>query len=165
MAVGGVQAGGLAMLLEVLDRGFNRRCWHGPNLRGAIRGLSASQAAWRPSPRRHAIAEHVVHAAYWKYIVRRRLGGEKRGTFALAGSNWFPLEQPWNDAAWRRVVRVLEDEHARLRLAVTGCCRLDLAQRLRGSRTTPLELIAGIAAHDVYHAGQIQLLKRLQADV
>ena len=51
----------------LLDEAFDRRSWHGTNLRGSIRGLPRSTAAWRPAPDRHNIWELVVHAAYWKY--------------------------------------------------------------------------------------------------
>ena len=72
------------VLLRILDEAFDQRSWHGTNLRGSIRGLTPDAAAWRPAPGRHNIWELVVHAAYWKYAVRRRLLGEKRGSFPLA---------------------------------------------------------------------------------
>ncbi|MCK6484219.1 MAG: DinB family protein [Phycisphaerae bacterium] len=150
------------LLLQQLDQAFNRRSWHGPNLRGSIRGLGAEQAAWRPRPKRHCIADIVVHAAYWKYAVRRRLLGEQRGSFAIKGSNWFALPSPWNEAAWRAYVSLLESEHRLLRAAVSGLSPRDLPRAPAGSKVSNVTLIQGIAAHDVYHAGQIQLLKRLQ---
>jgi hypothetical protein len=78
-------------LLASLEEAFDRRSWHGTNLRGAIRGLSLDQAAWRPGPARHNIWELVLHAAYWKYAVRRRLTGDKRGTFPLKGVAGRPM--------------------------------------------------------------------------
>jgi uncharacterized damage-inducible protein DinB len=151
------------ILLGLLDEAFERKAWHGPNLRGAIRGLSAREAGWRPAPGRHSIQDVVVHAAYWKYAVRRRLTGERRGSFARQGSNWFRSSgaQP-DDAAWREDVELLVSEHRKLREAVTALRASDLRKRSRGSRQTNLTLVRGIAAHDLYHAGQIQLLKRLQ---
>ena len=77
------------MLLDFLDEAFDKKSWHGPNLRGSIRGVTAKQAAWRPGDDRHNIWELTLHAAYWKYVVRRRLSNEKRGSFALPGSNFF----------------------------------------------------------------------------
>ena len=56
-------------LLGLLDEAYKRAAWHGPNLRGSIRGLTAREAAWRPSAERNSIWEIVVHAAYWKYVV------------------------------------------------------------------------------------------------
>ena len=66
------------MLLLMLDQAFDRKSWHGTNLRGAIRGLSASDAAWRPTKNRHNSWEIAVHAACWKYTVHRRLLREKQ---------------------------------------------------------------------------------------
>ncbi len=152
----------IALLLRLLDQAFDHKAWHGPNLRGSIRGLTAADAGWRPRPGRHSIAEIVVHAAYWKYAVRRRLCGDKRGSFALPGSNWFGLPDPVGDADWRRYVGLLTAEHRTLRAAVaaTDPARLDTA--LTPRRTRVVDLIQGIAAHDLYHAGQVQLLKRLR---
>ena len=61
------------LLLTQMDQAYNRRSWHGTNLRGSIRGLEPEQAVWRPAPRRHNIQELVVHAAYWKYACWRRI--------------------------------------------------------------------------------------------
>ena len=61
-----------ALVLALLDEAFSKKTWHGPNLRQAIKGVTAKQAAWRPAPRRHNIWEETLHAAYWKYAVRRR---------------------------------------------------------------------------------------------
>lgn len=67
------------LLLRLLDEGFDHKAWHGPNLRGTLRGMSAADAARRPAPDRHNIWEVAVHAAYWKYAVRRRVTGDARG--------------------------------------------------------------------------------------
>ena len=91
----------IAILLRMLDEAYDHRAWHGTNLRGSLRGLNARQAAWRPAPRRHNIWEEAVHTAYWKYAVWRRLTGEKRGSFALEGSNWFARPaDPATEAAY-----------------------------------------------------------------
>src|SRR5918993_3424020 len=91
----------IKIVLALIDQAFDRKSWHGTNLRGSIRGLTAAEAAWRPAPGRHSVWELVVHAAYWKYAVRRRLTGEKRGSFALEGSNWFPRPDAGDEAAWK----------------------------------------------------------------
>jgi uncharacterized damage-inducible protein DinB len=152
------------ILVELLDRGFNRRSWHGPNLRGSIRRVDAATAAWRPGAGRRNIWEIVVHAAYWKYAVRRRLLGEKRGSFPLEGSNWFARPVENTEAAWKADVALLDQSHRGLRDAIAQLRPRDLSAKPAGSKVSNLELIGGIAAHDVYHAGQIQLLKRLAAD-
>ncbi len=142
-------------LLAALDEAFDRKSWHGTNLRGSIRGLSAAQAAWRPCPGRHSIWELVVHAAYWKYVVRRKLTGAKRGSFPEPGSNWFARSGPPLESDWKKDVALLAAEHNLLRQAIAALGPSDLKDLKK------LMLIRGVAAHDLYHAGQIQLLKRL----
>jgi len=154
-----------AVLLRLLDEAFDHRSWHGTNLRGSIRGLTAEAASWRPRPGRHNIWETVVHAAYWKYAVRRRLVGEKRGSFPLTGSNWFarPLDGTAPGAQWRRDVQLLAEMHQALRQTVAELPEKTWRGRSGRGPFDNLSLVTGIAAHDLYHAGQIQLLKRLRS--
>lgn len=149
------------LVFKMVDEAFERRAWHGPNLRGSLRGVTAAQAAWRPAPGRHSIWELTVHAAYWKYAVRRRLTGRKRGSFALKGSNWFPRPDAGDASAWRGDVALLVREHRLLREAIAALKVKDLDAPSPGHRQTYATLISGVAAHDLYHAGQIQILKRL----
>jgi hypothetical protein len=150
------------LLLAIVDRAYDRASWHGVNLKGSLRGVSPDRAAWRPAPGRHNIREIAVHCAYWKYAVWRRLTGATRGTFPLDGSNWFDRPAARNLAAWNADRRLLDRMHRQLRSAIQATPATRLRRRAPGLKTTPFDLIAGIAAHDLYHAGQIQLLKRLQ---
>lgn len=148
-------------LLEQLDEAYDRQSWHGTNLRGSLRGLSVDAALWRPAPNRHNVWEIVTHAAYWKYAAWRRLTGEKRGAFAHRGSNWFPSPLSPTPAQWRAELRLLGRFHGQLREAIAELSDADLRRRAHGGKETVGRLVRGIAAHDLYHAGQIQLLKRL----
>jgi hypothetical protein len=147
----------IELLLDGLAEAFDRKSWHGPNLRSALRGVTAEQGAWRPGKGRHNIWELALHAAYWKYVVRRKLTGEKRGGFVLKGRDFFPRPEAGSGAsegAWRKDIAILEAEHRRLCEAVGNLRRDHL-----GGAT--VHLIRGAAAHDLYHAGQIRLLRRL----
>ena len=138
----------------MIDQAYNRRSWHGTNLRGSLRGVTAKEAAWRPHSGRHNIWELVLHAAYWKYAVHRRLTGARMGSFALKGSNWITRPRAeMTEAQWKKDVRLLDDTHRALRSAV--------ASLKPGAISKNRFRLTGIAAHDLYHAGQIQLLKRL----
>jgi uncharacterized damage-inducible protein DinB len=148
-------------LLDLLEEAFAKKSWHGTNLRGSIRGLDPALAGWHPASGRHSIRELVVHAAYWKYTVWRRLSGEKRGSFALPGSNWFARPDGADPKGWADDVALLVAEHKRLRDAVARLRSADLRQVPKGSRFIVAGLVRGAAAHDLYHAGQIQLLKKL----
>src|SRR5262249_59621063 len=116
-------------MIELLDEAFFGPSWHGPSLLGSIRGLNETEAAWRPGKGRHNIWELVVHAAYWKYVVRRRLTGEKRGAFTLKGSNWWTRPQDGSAGEWKRDVALLVSEHAALREAMTSCSDARLTRR------------------------------------
>lgn len=152
------------LLLRILDQGYDHKSWHGPILKGALRGLSAEQAAWRPGPQRHNVWEIAVHAAYWKYSVSRRLGRDPELRFPLKGSNWFPRpNEEISERAWKADLRILEESHRALRKEVAALRDDDLDRIPEGSKTRIADLVIGVSHHDVYHAGQIQLLKRLQA--
>ncbi|RPH37486.1 DinB family protein [bacterium] len=152
----------ITLLLSIIDEAYEKKAWHGPNLRGSLKGVTAETAAWRPAKGRHNIWEIVIHAAYWKYAVRRRLLGEKRGSFPLKGSNWIATRASSGDAAeWKKDLKLLNDVHRAMREAVAGLQQKELYVQTPGSKVTNVRTIFGIAAHDLYHAGQIQLLKRL----
>jgi hypothetical protein len=151
----------ITLLLAALDEGYDRKSWHGTNLRGALRTLTSEDRLWRPDPARHNIQEIVVHAAYWKYVVRRSLTGTKRGSFPLKGSNWFARSGS-DPARWRDDLDLLAGEHRLLRAAIAAFDPRKLNDLTARGHFTCAALIRGIAAHDLYHAGQIQLLKRLR---
>jgi uncharacterized damage-inducible protein DinB len=155
------QSSEIQLLLQGIEEGYLKKAWHGPNLHGSIRGLSAKEAAWRPGKNRHNIWEIAVHCAYWKYIVRRRITGDKRGSFPLEGSNWFVRPEEMSEAAWKQDVKLLNDMHRLLIEAVAELKSSDLKKYPKGSKFNNRSTIFGIAAHDVYHAGQIQLIKRM----
>jgi hypothetical protein len=150
------------LLLEVYDQAYTAPSWHGTPLKGSLRGVTVRQALWRPGPKRNCIWDIVVHAAYWKYIVRRRLLRDRDIAFPRPGSNWFALPKPADDAAWKSDRALLEEQHQLLRRAIAALDPRQLEKRAWESKWRAKQDIYGIASHDLYHAGQIQLLKRLQ---
>ena len=140
--------------LTLLDEAYEKQAWHGPNLRGALRGVSPQLAGWRPGAARHNIWELAVHAAYWKYAVRRRLTGEKRGSFPLEGSDWILRPQAETEEAWKEDLALLGEQHRLLRETVQKLPPLGFTEKAA-------RIIRGAAMHDVYHAGQITLIKRM----
>lgn len=156
----------LALGLNLIDQGYDARSWHGPNLRSALRRVSAEAAVQRTAADRKNIAEQALHAAYWKYVVCRWLTGAKRGSFPLKGSNWFPVDGPLSEADWKAHLGLLAEQHKQLRAAVEGLDprRLhepagDPAEKPDAKRPTYWALISGVALHDVYHAGQIRHIR------
>jgi uncharacterized damage-inducible protein DinB len=150
----------IKLLLDLFDEAYDRPGWHGPNLRGALRGLTPEQAAWQPGEGRNSAWQLALHCAYWKYAVRRRLTGEgSRGSFPRSPSNFPALPERRDTAAWKADLALLDAEHRRLREAIVSFPPSRLAEGL--GKSTARRLLYGIAAHDLYHAGQVRLLIKL----
>jgi hypothetical protein len=145
------------VILALFEEGYQRKAWHGSNLRQSLKGVSAREAAWRPAPSRHNIWELTLHSAYWKYDVRRLLDGLKRGSFILKGNNFFarPLKGKATEAAWRTDLAILDSEHQALAESIRRFLRKPVSEK-------NFRMLYGVAFHDIYHAGQIRLLRRLQ---
>ena len=141
-----------ALLLRIVDEAYDMKAWHGPNLRGSVRGINANQAFWRPAPERHNAWDLVVHCAYWKFVAWRRITGTRGARFPRQGTNFFATPAP-TPANWRDDVDLLDNCHGAFRGAIESLPANALASN---SRT-----IYGVAMHDVYHAGQIRVLARL----
>jgi hypothetical protein len=153
------------LLLRLLDISYDKDGWYGPNLRSPLRRMTLGQAVWRPAPDYRNAWEIVLHAAYWKYVVWRKLSGAKRGGFPRKGSDWFvrpETEETTSEtaAAWKEDVALLDEMHKQLKAAVSVLTPEQLDAMISGTMTTEV-YVASIAAHDVYHAGQVQTLRQL----
>lgn len=147
------------VLSRVLEEGYGPGAWHGPDLKAALDDVTPDLAFWRPAPGRHNIAEIALHHAYILRSVRGQLAGVSPEPFALEGEDWFPAEP--NGLSWPEVQAVLETEQSRLTATLS-----DIAEgRARSAKPDAerFDLVLGITCHAVYHAGQVQLLKRLNA--
>jgi hypothetical protein len=107
---------------------------------------------------RHNIAEIALHHAFWVREVRRRLAGSVTEPFPLEGEDWFELADG-KPLAWAKVVAALEAETQRIAETVEGIAAGRVASPL--SEAERFDQVLGIAAHGAYHAGQIQLVKKL----
>lgn len=143
---------------RTLEEGYGPGAWHGPDLKAAIEGVNTELAFWRPGPERHNIAEIALHHAYHLHHVQSRLTGQPASPFLVAGDDWFALPSA-ADLSWSQIQALVESNHKRV---------VDTVRAIgEGKVRSPLEdgeqfdLVLGITSHAVYHAGQIQLLKRL----
>ncbi|HKK45856.1 MAG TPA: DinB family protein [Balneolaceae bacterium] len=156
----------LESIFEVLDppRGFSP--WHGgPTLMGALRGVDALQAAWKPAPDRHSIWELALHIAYWNYSVRRHFDPAVPKGFTRSPSN-FPQNPDTSDKAWKEDLSLITEEHNKLVLTLKAFPENRLNEKINNSeKWTYAQLLTGIVVHDSYHIAQIQLMKRLYASL
>ncbi|HEY8132557.1 MAG TPA: DinB family protein [Thermoanaerobaculia bacterium] len=141
-------------LLDQLNRAFGGEAWHGPALRNLLDGVTEEQAKSHPIRGGHSILELVIHVGTWIDVVARRLGGK------VVESN---SVQDWTDAtktSWARALEQLERAESRLSDAVARLSTEDLDKPVAGLNRSHYVEILGVLQHNVYHAGQIGILKK-----
>ena len=133
--------------------------WHGPSLRKLLRGVGVDHAIRKPIPGAHSIWEVVLHVTAWDEICTRRLRGEL--ILATTGSpeDW-PAVQETTEARWQEDVTLLFRAQSELARTVEGLPEARLEDKAPGWPWTNHLMIHGTLHHDLYHAGQIALLKR-----
>lgn len=149
--------------LRHLDPPPGRGLWHGgATVLGALRGTSPGLAAWRLRSDRHCIWGLALHVAYWNYAVRRRLTGVDEGGFPRSPANFPAVPDEPTATAWKEDRRLVKDEHDRLVEALRAFDPALLDEHAGGRKDwTWADLITGVVLHDTYHAGQINMMKRL----
>jgi uncharacterized damage-inducible protein DinB len=141
-------------LLDQLNRAFGGEAWHGPALRNLLDGVTETQAKAKPIRDGHSILELVVHIGTWIDVVGRRAGGQV--VDANAVTDWADVTQ----TSWKRAVEELERAESRLADAVARLSTEDLDKPVPGEKRSIYREIMGVLQHNVYHAGQISLLKK-----
>jgi uncharacterized damage-inducible protein DinB len=148
-----------ALIADQLRRAFEGEAWHGPALLELLEDVDAATAAAKPLPDVHSIWELVLHIAAWDGAASRRLGGEK---IQLAGTANFPVVPKPTDAAWRKAVAQVKRTHDVLVKTVTALSESRLCERVPGKKYDVYHMLQGVAQHELYHAGQIAILKKAQ---
>jgi hypothetical protein len=143
---------------RVLQEGFGPGAWHGPDLNAALAEVTPALAFWRPASGRHNIAEIALHHAYSVRSVRAQLTGVPAEPFVLDGEDWFEASDE-RRLSWDAIYAAVESQHERLRAVVGDIEAGRISSAL--SDDERFALVLGITCHAVYHAGQIQLVKRL----
>ena len=143
---------------RVLNEGYGPGAWYGSDLRAAIADVGPAMAFRRPAEGRRNIAEITLHHAYWAGEIDRKLAGGPARPFPLEGEDWFDLADG-SRLSWAAVQATVEAAHDRLNetVAEIGAGRRESAL----NEAERFDLVIGITGHAAYHAGQIQLVKKL----
>ena len=146
---------------RVLHEGYGPGAWHGADLKAAIADVAPALALWRPAAGRHNIAEIALHHAYCTRAVRAQISGVPAELFVLEGDDWFDLSDE-RRLSWQAVQATLESEQRKL-AAIVGDIEAGHVQSPL-AHTERFNLALGITCHAIYHAGQVQLIKRLREE-
>jgi uncharacterized damage-inducible protein DinB len=149
-----------ARIADQLRRAFNGGAWHGDSLFEILKGVDAAQAAARPIAGAHSIWELVLHIAAWDDAVRRRMTGV---AVRLSGQKNFPPVVNTSDAAWSEAREHLRQVHEELVEAVEKFPEKSLKKQVPGKKGAHYHfyyMLHGLVQHELYHAGQIALLKK-----
>ena len=146
-------------ILDQLKRAFEGDAWHGPSVREALAGVTAVQAHARPLRNAHSIWELVQHIAVWENVGRRRLAGDRAPIDISSPEDWPPAEDA-SEAAWEQAKALLDRGHEALREAIAQVVETRLDEPIFEGMSTVYVTLHGVIQHDIYHAGQIAMLKK-----
>jgi uncharacterized damage-inducible protein DinB len=146
-----------ARIADQLRRAFDGNAWHGPALLELLEDVDGATAAARPVPEAHSIWELVLHIVAWDDAGLRRLSGKK---WQPAGLENFPRVSAPTKGEWRKAVAGMRRTHETLVRTVSALPEARLGDRVPGKRYDFYHLLHGIVQHELYHAGQIAILKK-----
>ena len=148
-------------IVDQLERAFEGDAWHGQSMSEILTEITASQAAAHPIPHAHSIWEIVLHSAAWQRAVRERLQGKP--IVSLPDDEDWPLVDDTSDQAWCKAIEVLRSEYESLQEEALKWGDRDLGETSEGQRFTVYQMLHGVIQHNLYHAGQIAILKKASA--
>jgi uncharacterized damage-inducible protein DinB len=147
-------------ILDQMDRAFSGEAWHGPDLMLLLKGVSAEDASKHPVPGAHSIWELVNHIAAWNMIVQQKSKGEPVNV--TTELDWPPVWEV-SEVSWKRSLATLAENSTRLRSYVKTVRDDQLDEKVQRENYSQYVLLHGSVQHDLYHAGQIAVLKKALA--
>jgi uncharacterized damage-inducible protein DinB len=146
-------------MLDQLKRAYEGNAWHGPSVKEALAGVTAAQAHERPLANAHTIWELAQHIAVWEDVGRRRLNGDRAQIAISSPDDWPPAEDA-SEAGWEQAKTALDKGHEALREAIAQLPESRLDEPILEGMSTVYVTLHGVIQHDLYHAGQIAMLKK-----
>ena len=144
-------------ILDQLKRAYEGEAWHGPSVREALAGVTAAQA--RPVANAHSIWELAHHIAVWENVGRRRLSGDRAAIEISSPEDWPPADDR-SETAWEQAKAALDRGHEALVESIKRVPESRLDQPIFEGMSTVYVTLHGVIQHDLYHAGQIAILKK-----
>ena len=147
-------------ILDQLKRAYEGGAWHGPAVKEVLEGVTAAQAHARPLANGHTIYELVRHIAVWEDVGRRRLQGDPANIPISSPADWPPADDT-GEAAWEQAKAALDRGHQQLVKAISEVDEARLDEPILEGKSTVYVTLHGVIQHNLYHAGQIAILKKM----
>jgi len=147
-------------LADQIRRAFEGEAWHGDALLELLNDVDATSAIAKPIPNAHSIWEILLHIAAWDGAVVRRIAGQ---TVNLSDEENFPTIKDSSPAAWKKAIDSVKKTHGELVKAVAAFPDARLGERVPGKSQAYYDyyyMFSGIVQHELYHGGQIAMLKK-----
>jgi uncharacterized damage-inducible protein DinB len=142
---------------EQLRRAFEGGAWHGPSVREVLKGVTAEIASRRPIAKGHTIWEIVQHIDAWQIAGRRRV--ELEFVKVSDAEDW-PAVTGFNENAWNAALETINKSYEQLQSVIKNLDDSKLDNKVPGAEYTIYVVLHGVIQHDLFHAGQIALLKK-----
>ena len=149
----------LERILDQLQRAYEGEAWHGPSVKEVLRGVTAAEAHARPLRNGHTIYELVRHIAVWEDVGRRRLQGDPANVPISSPEDWPPAEDT-SEGAWDQAKAALDRGHQALVEAIQQVDESRFDEPILDGKSSVYVTLHGVIQHDLYHAGQIAILKK-----
>lgn len=146
-------------ILDQLKRAYEGNAWHGPSVKEVLAGVTAAQAHARPIANGHSIYELVRHIGVWEDVGRRRLEGDPAEVPISSPEDWPPADDT-SEAAWEQAKAALDRGHSALIEAIKRVNASRLDDPILAGKSSVYVTLHGVIQHDLYHAGQIAILKK-----
>ncbi len=143
---------------DQLEKAFYGGAWHGHSVMETLNGVSSEKAIAKPIADAHCIWEIVLHISVWQNVVRRRLLGESANI--TDEEDWQPIMNVSEDA-WGKDLIQLRESMDKLIGIVEELDQSKLIEKAAGQNYSNYCMLHGLIQHDIYHAGQIALLKKI----
>jgi uncharacterized damage-inducible protein DinB len=144
-------------IVDQFRRAFDGEAWHGPAVLELLKGVDATQAAAHPVPNAHSIWELTLHIAAWENACRRRLEGDRA---QLSDTENWPAIGDTSEESWQATLSKLKQVHNDLLAKISQLDEQRLDQPILEGLTSVYGTLHGVVQHDLYHAGQIAMLKK-----
>jgi uncharacterized damage-inducible protein DinB len=145
-------------IADLLERTFDGEAWHGDSITRILQGITSEKALQKPIRNVHSIWEIVLHMIAWEHVVVTCLQGETYEG-VQDEQDWPPVKET-DQEAWQSALKRLAETTSKLKELMLSFPEAKLHEKVPGRNFTFYRLLHGMIQHNLYHGGQIAMLKK-----